>query len=525
MSRENRNYLHRLIYIYSLLLAAVSLPVSEFLLSLSQFFLAANWFAEGEFKKKWEILKTYKPLQIFLLLYGVHIIWMFNTTNFADGLHDLKIKLPLLVFPVIISTTAPLTELELKRIFRYFNNSVLVATFIMFALFLHCCGFQYDNVKHISVFISHIRFSLMLVLSIFIQLYYFVKNRSLVKNTFLTIGIIIWNIFFLFLLQARTGIVIFTILLPVFLLWSIKQIKNRKILKFSLTSSLVLVILIPIIFIIYSVHRFYQTDKIDFNKLPKYTALHNPYYHNLNSRVVENGHYIWLYISMKELREGWNKISKIPFDSLDRKGQKIKYTIIRYLTSKGLTKDEEGLKHLTPQDVKFIENGATNYLEKNEFSPYYQIYKILWEIDVYRKKEEANNHSVTQRFEFLKAALHIIKNNFWFGVGTGDVRDSYYYYYTHSNTKLKPQFWLRAHNQFVTFWVAFGIIGFILTLIAIFVPIFMTSAHKSFIFNMFILIVLFSFFNEDTLETQMGVTFFSFFYSIFVFGIKKGKDE
>ncbi len=521
MSRENRNYLHRLIYIYSLLLAAVSLPVSEFLLSLSQFFLAANWLVEGEFKKKWETFKTNRAVQIFLLFFGAHIIWLFNTTNFAFALHDLKIKLPLLVFPVIISTTAPLTQVELKKIFRYFNNSVLIATFIMFALFLHCCGFQYDNVKHISIFISHIRFSLMLVLSIFIQLYYLVKNKNLIKNILLAIGIIFWEIFFLFLLQARTGIVIFSVLLPVFLFWSIKQLKNNKIIKFTLATSLIVVILLPVIFIIYSVHRFYQTDKVDLKNLPKYTAAHNPYYHNPNSKVIENGHYIWLYVSMKELREGWNKISNIPFDSLDRKGQKIKYTIIRYLTSKGLTKDAEGLKQLTPKDIKLIESGATNYLEGKEFSAYYQIYKVLWEIDVYRKKEEANNHSVTQRFEFLKAALHIIKNNFWFGVGTGDVRDAYYEYYTHSNTKLKPKFWLRAHNQFVTFWLTFGVVGFVLVLIAIFVPVFMTGAYKSFIFNIFFLIALFSFLNEDTLETQMGVTFFSFFYSIFVFGLKK----
>ena len=33
----------------------------------------------------------------------------------------------------------------------------------------------------------------------------------------------------------------------------------------------------------------------------------------------------------------------------------------------------------------------------------------------------------------------------------------------------------------------------------------------------FLLIALFSMFNEDTLESQPGVTFFSFFYSLLIF--------
>ena len=524
MARDNRNYLHRLIYIYSLLLAAVALPLSEFLLSLSQFFLVGNWLLEGEFKRKKEILRKNKALLIFLLLYAVHIIWLFNTTDFSYALKDLRIKLPLLVFPLIIATTRPLTYEELKKILRYFNNSVLVATFIMFVLFLHCCDFQYDNVKHISVFISHIRFSLMLVLSIFTQLYFLTKELNNSKKFHLILTVI-WEIIFLFILQARTGIIIFSVLLPVFLLWLIRQVKNYRTVKTFLSISIILVIISPIAFIIYSINRFYKTDNVDFKKLPSYTALHNPYYHDTTRKIIENGHYVWINVSFKELKAGWNKISKIPFDSLDKKGQKIRYTLIRYLTSKGLTKDAQGLKQLSNEDIKLIENGETNYLAKNEFSPYYIIYKILWEIDVYKKTGNANNHSVTQRFEFLKAAMHIIKNNFWFGTGTGDVKQEYFNYYSNSHTKLKPKFWLRAHNQFVTFLLTFGIFGFIIVLIAIFVPPVLTKAHKLFLFNLFFAIVLFSFLNEDTLETQMGVTFFSFFYSIFVFGYDKEEIE
>ncbi len=526
MTRENRNYLHRLIYIHSLLLAAVALPVSEFLLSLSQFFLAANWLTEGNFKAKWQRLKTNKPLLIFLMLFFIHLIWLINTVNFAYALHDIKIKLPLLVLPVIISTTPSLSREEFFKILRYFNNSVFVATLIMFALYWGCCGFEYTNVRNISVFISHIRFSLMLVFSIFIYLYFLVTNNGYLQHRHkmaIYAFFILWQVFFLFLLHARTGLLIFFLLLPFFLLWAGWKVASKPVFRILYLLIVITVIIIPVSYVSYVVKNFYRTDSLNPSALPVYTPHHHPYYHNPSSGILENGHYVWTYISYPELKAGWEKISEIPFDSLDKKGQRIKFTLIRYLTSKGLTKDAEGIAQLTPEDVKLIENGETNYLAQNKFSLYYLIYRIVWEIDVYRKTGNANNHSVTQRYEFLKVASSIIKEHFWFGTGTGDVNDEYLKKYQAGLSSLHPQHWLRAHNQFVTFWVTFGITGLVLALIAIFLPPALTGTYRLFLFNLFLAIIFFSFLNEDTLETQMGVTFFSFFYTIFVFGYQNSR--
>ncbi len=522
MTRENRNYLHRLIYVYSLSLAAVALPLSEFLLSISQFILATNWLLEGNFKKKWDSAKTNKPLIVFLLLFFIHIIWLLNTNNFNYAFHDIRIKLPLFVLPFIIATTDALSKNELLKVLRYFNNAVLVSTFIMLALYFNCCGFEYTEVKSISIFISHIRFSLMLVFSIFIYLYFLAVGNGYFTNKYkkvLYVLITIWQVFFLFLLHARTGMVVFLLVLPIFLIWAANR-TQRVSLKIASYMFAFFVIALPILFTIYVINSFYNTDKIDFNNLPKYTAHHNKYYNNPNLKILENGHYVWTNICYKELKEEWNKVSSIPFDSVDAKKQQIKYTIIRYLTSKGLTKDADGIKHLTPQDIKLIEQGETNYLAANKLSLYYLVYKIIWEIDVYKKTGDANHHSVTQRYEFLKTAFAIIKDNFWFGTGTGDVDDAFKKKYDELNTSLDKKHRLRAHNQLVTFFVTFGIIGFFISLIAIFYPYFITKTHQLFLANIFLFIIIFSFLNEDTLETQMGVTFFSFFYTIFVFGYK-----
>ena len=526
MTTENRDYLHRLIYIHSLLLAAVALPVSEFLLSLSQFFLVANWLIEGQLYDKWKKIKTNKPLLLFLTLFFTHIIWLLNTCNFQYAIHDIRIKLPLLVFPVIISSTQPLNKQELLKILKYFTNSVFVATLILFSLYLGCCNFEYTNTKNISIFISHIRFSLMITFSIFIYLYFFVKNEKFFNIKYHKIAyivLILWKIFFLLLLQARTGILIFFLILPIFVFRMNNLFVKKIIVKYAIYFVTLFFVITPVYYVYYVIKKFYDVEQLNFSQLPKYTPKNNIYYHNPNLPILENGHYVWTYISYPELEEGWKKLSKIPFDSLDKKGQKIKFTLIRYLTSKGLTKDAKGISQLSLEDVKLVENGETNYLAKNKFSIYYLIYKIIWQIDVYLKIKEANNYSLIQRYEYLKVAFSIIRDNFWFGTGTGDVYDEYLKKYKSGISSLDKIHWHRAHNQIVTFFVTFGIVGFVIAIISIILPPYYTGAYKMLLFNIFFLIIFLSFLNEDTLETQMGVTFFSFFYTIFVFGYKNSR--
>jgi hypothetical protein len=63
-------------------------------------------------------------------------------------------------------------------------------------------------------------------------------------------------------------------------------------------------------------------------------------------------------------------------------------------------------------------------------------------------------------------------------------------------------------------------VGFILVLFSIFYPAIKLKGFKNYLFVVFLIIALLSFLNEDTLETQIGITLFSYFYSLFLFGSK-----
>jgi hypothetical protein len=70
----------------------------------------------------------------------------------------------------------------------------------------------------------------------------------------------------------------------------------------------------------------------------------------------------------------------------------------------------------------------------------------------------------------------------------------------------------------VTFFITFGIIGFVISMFSIFAPVFYEKKWHDYLFLVFFIIGMLSMLNEDTLETQTGVSFFMFFYALLLFG-------
>jgi hypothetical protein len=231
-----------------------------------------------------------------------------------------------------------------------------------------------------------------------------------------------------------------------------------------------------------------------------------------------------LYICNKELRSEWNSISDIHYDSLDNKGQELNQTLIRYLASKGLRKDSAGLAALSQEDVRMIENGYSNYIFKRRFALYPRIYQFIWELDVYFKTGRSGGHSLAQRIEYIRNGMEIIKRNFWIGVGTGDLKTEYERQYEISDSSLALKWRLRAHNQYVTFFIAFGFFGFTWIVIAFTYAISHERKWRDLLTVLFLLIAFLSMINEDTFETHAGICFFSFFLALFVFGYRKNNQ-
>ena len=101
------------------------------------------------------------------------------------------------------------------------------------------------------------------------------------------------------------------------------------------------------------------------------------------------------------------------------------------------------------------------------FRLYPRIYEVIWEIDRYRMGFDPNEKSVVQRYLYLDAGWKIAREHLLFGVGNGDVNVVFKEYYESTNSPLDEKWRRRAHNQFLTFLISFGIPGMVICLIAL----------------------------------------------------------
>lgn len=505
----------RNLYLFSLLVIVVSLPLSKYLASAGQFLLVITWLAEGKYDEKWRRIKNRPQILIFTLLFFVPLVGMAYTADVHSGLSELRVKLPLFLLPLVLGSIRPLDKNEMRIILGGFVAAVLAGALVSLSIMLGIGPAAYTSDRESILFISHIRFALMVVLAVFILFQYAFDRQTPPAYNLILVPCALILILFLFLLKSLTGVVILIIggmLLT--LRWGLKQ--PDILVRWFVIVGLATIPVLTGFYLTDQAGKFYTVrDRAE--KLDLTTVTGNPYLHDTSNLMTENGYRVGLYVCEPEMREAWNRVSRMDYSGPDRKGQELKYTLKRYLTSCGLRKDAYGVSRLTPEDIKLIEGGFANCLYRHPGRFSVRIYETIWEIDQYRKGANPSGHSVTQRIEYLKTGWAIFLDHPFFGVGTGDTQTAFEQKYEQLQSPLDPVWRLRAHNQFLTFMISFGVLGFILLISAIILPVALERRKNAYFLMMFLLVAMLSMLNEDTLETQAGVGFFALFYCLFVF--------
>ena len=124
----------------------LGLPTSRFLMSISQFILLGAWISYGIelvleegahpgikwplvlFGKLFSGLWRQKEALIFLSIIGIHIIGMLWTQDYAYGFRDLRIKLPMLLLPVVFSTMPALSKKQLNSLMGVYLFALFAAS-------------------------------------------------------------------------------------------------------------------------------------------------------------------------------------------------------------------------------------------------------------------------------------------------------------------------------------------------------------------------------------------------------------
>jgi len=516
---------HKWIYFTGLAAIAVGMPLSAFLMSVGQLVIAGNFLLGGsqveKFKRFWKNKAAVVAASVILM----HALGLLYTSDFKYGMADILVKIPLIVLPIVLAGSEPISRQWFNWLLALFVAAVFAGTAVSVGVYYGIVHTKKPvvDIRDISIFISHIRFSLMICLSILIVGYYIFQETNWTKKI---VGVVLvtWFVIFLTILNSLTGIgilltITFVLVVYTFFTWRETSIRIMKLFM------VITIIIGSTMFLKPYTKTSEPPHKYDYSHLEMKTVLGHPYTHNLLNTETENGNKVWVYVCWDEMEQAWNARSKVGFNEKNRKGDEVKYTLLRFLTSKGLRKDAGSVQSLSKLEIMAIENGVANvnYMDKPGISV--RLMETFWELDNYKKGHDVNGHSVAMRPEFWRAAIGIIKKNPILGVGTGDVKNEFAKEYDEINSQLDAGHRLRAHNQYLAITVAFGIIGLIWFLITLIYPMIKTGMTFNYFYAVFFIISVLSMFTEDTLESQAGVTFFAFFSSLFLFGQNNNQED
>jgi len=484
----------------------MGMPNLNLLMSIGTILLLIFWFIYPGAKKGISRLTLKNPATWMAGLFLVHIIWLINTSDWTYAAKDLRVKLPLIALALSLGTIK-LTRDDLKKVFVAFGIGIFAATSVGYYLYFADPMVKMDP-RSMAPDISHIRLSLMIIVLIGGCLVFFREVGT--KWKILSVISILNACLFLYFLQTLTALAVLFGGLGIILIRQV-FVRSGIIVRIAVVASL-----IALQIVLFSALKSYYSSYFELadDALPLMeTTREGNGYNHYDTLQIENGNYLYANISEHEMVDAWNERSTYRIDFDPEKRNALFDRLVRYLTSKGLAKDKEGVESLSDNDVENIEAGfpAIAYVEKSGLE--LRLHTFLHGTQLYLNRGTVQGSSFYQRFVYWQIGLNLARENLLTGVGTGDVKQSFKEAYVDYPIFIEPKYRHRAHNQYITFLVTFGVFGLIYFLT--FLGILVNQWKNQRLYLFFTIIALISFLSEDTLETQAGVTFFAFFVGLF----------
>ena len=468
---------------------------SVWMANLAWILLGLNWLLEGRWREKWQMARASRLLQAYTFLYLLLLAGMAWTSNTGHGLSVLQVKMPLFFVPLIVLTTRPVEGAARRFILWFYATAVLVVSIIGVVRLCTIPGLPYRDA---IPYISHIRFALNCCMVIFLAC----NEMRHVKNGWrIALALVaVWLMLFVVLIHSYTAIAVLTTvpLIVVLLRW-----RRWQPVALWLVAALALAAVVG-----HEVKSYYNLSPLAQAPLRSLTAAGRPYDHACDG-IIESGNYINNYICREELRNEWGRRSTLPYDSLTGDGYNVEPTLVRYMNALGLTKDSVGLWSMTDRQIHAVERGVANPVYESRNPLKKMVYVTLLEREFSRHTHAVQGFSMLQRFELWGAAVEVVRQHPWFGVGTGDVDDALHAQLARQHSDISDTT-KSTHNQYLSFLAAFGIVGLAL-LLFLFLRAAPRLRQQPALLLAWALVILVSCLTEDTFDTLAGILFSTWF--------------
>ena len=457
--------------------------------------------------RRYDLTKILFFLLSFFVLNIVGLLW---TENLGAGFRELNHKLPFLIIPLYVLCVCPFENKVLK--FSFIIYLLLLGGGMIIGIFNYFTS-PYTDGRFLIPHTRNISFAFQICFAIGVMTIYANRNRKEIRYI---LPIILFFIFYLFLASLLSGIVTLGVLFFCTLVYILRK-KDR---KYALLSILLftIVLLISGYWLYIQINNYFSPKEPLVTHAEQKTQLGGTYRDNSDT-FIENGYYVGNYCCPDEVNLAWEErtgLNITDFCEGKQQGEHFHYydIIYRYLNSKGLRKDYQGVKSLTEKDIENIKQGFSNVVYAEGFSLKARLYRTFYEFECYSRTGEVENMSLIQRLIWSDNALKIIKQQPILGSGTGDVKEDL----DRELMKTYPELCKVTndpHNLLIYICATFGIVG-LLYVIFVFVLAFCNGKmldNKYFV--LFVVICLCWTFCESFFERIDGMAFFSFLFSYF----------
>ena len=473
MSRLSKTVVHYYVHLFVLCLFTIGVVCSKFLMSMGILIGILNLIFEGNYIAYFSNIRSNKFFIAVSVFYVLHLLGMFWTSDLLSGLDDLKSKATLVLVPFIVIARPLVLRKSYKQIVLIFLISMFITSLINFIVYhFFESAFDFKDARDMSLFNSHIRYAVMVAFTLPLLYDLYLDSK---KIRFFLFFMGIWFLFYTFSSQVLTGVISIAAIGVALILYPL--LRHKKYMSFMLVISSGLIIC--------SLIYVGLKSNISYEKPPK--------------------------VDVESVAKAWQKKSDLAYNGKDERSQELKYTLARFLDSKKYPNSGIGVNSLSTEEVIAIEQGMAHTSEmQGGFMG--RIEGLRYQLN---HMSDPNGHSLLQRFEAWKVGWSIYLDNPLKGVGTGDLNNAFKSKYAALDTKLTEKNQIRAHNTFLTSAITFGFFGLITFLYLLFASVRVQLYNHNMSGFIFWTIMFVTFFFEDTLETQTGLTLFAFFLALF----------
>lgn len=485
--------------------------------------MGANWFLEGwsrpdgsnwhsTWSEKWRIARQSRALQAYIAFCLVLMVGLLWTADLGAGLSLLRVKLPLLVVPLVMLTTPPLEGRVRSVVLALFSGTVLVVSIIAAVRLFTIPDLPYRDAVP---YISHIRFALCCCMVIFISCSGLCRHGGTQAPKLFSIHsaisavVLLWMLCFLVLIRSYTAV-------AVLLVVSLAAVVHYRRRWWAVAVWLVLVGGGAAV-VGHYVHDYYKPAPLMEEPLRECTAGGRPYHH-AHDGIVENGNLLNNYICYEELHREWGRRSNRPLTEPMYDGYCLETVLIRHLNALGLTKDSAGVWAMNDAAVSAVERGVANPVYESRNPLRKMVYVMLFEREHYVHTRSVAGFTMLQRFELWRATWRVVRQHPLFGVGTGDAVGAMHAELVAMDSELIGTT-KHTHCEYLSLLAMVGIVGVVVIVIMFLRPLLNGKTARggmlrSPLMIAWLLTVLVSFLTEDTLDTLAGILFCTWFLAM-----------